>query len=62
MLAYPSNGYHGLFIELKRRDGGKVSPAQQEWINRLNKARYLAVVCHGAKEAVEIIKRYLETP
>jgi hypothetical protein len=59
MLAYPSNGYHGLFIELKRRDGGKVSPQQQEWINRLNKAGYLAIVAYGAKEAVKVITDYL---
>ena len=60
-LAYPCNGYHGLFIELKRRDGGKVSPAQQDWINRLNKAGYLAIVAFGAKEAVNEIIKYLET-
>jgi hypothetical protein len=59
MLAYPSNGYHGLFIELKRRDGGNVSPQQQDWINRLNKAGYLAIVAYGAKEAVQIITDYL---
>ncbi len=62
MLAYPCGNYHGLFIELKRRDGGKVSPQQQDWINRLNKAGYLAKVAFGAKEAVNIIVDYLETP
>lgn len=61
MLAYPSRGYHGLFIELKRRDGGKVSTTQQDWIDRLNKAGYLAVVCHGSKQAVNEIIKYLET-
>jgi len=60
MLAYPCNGYHGLFIELKRRDGGKVSPQQQDWINRFNKAGYLAIVAYGAKEAVKVIVDYLE--
>lgn len=59
-LMYPCNGYHGLFIELKRRDGGKVSTAQQEWINRLNQAGYLAKVAYGSKEAVKIIKDYLD--
>ena len=59
-LAYPSNGYHGLFIELKRRDGGKVSPAQADWIKRLNQAGYLAIVAFGAKQAVQIIKDYLD--
>ena len=61
-LMYPCNGYHGLFIELKRRDGGKVSSTQQDWINRLNQAGYLAIVAYGAKEAVQIIKDYLDMP
>jgi hypothetical protein len=59
MLAYPCGNYHGLFIELKRRDGGKVSPTQTEWINRLNKAGYLTIVAYCAKEAVQIITYYL---
>jgi hypothetical protein len=59
MLAYPCGNYHGLFIELKRRDGGKVSPTQADWINRLNKAGYLAIVAYGAKEAVKVIVDYL---
>jgi hypothetical protein len=59
-LPAPSGNYHGLFIELKRRDGGKVSPTQADWINRLNKAGYLAIVAYGAKEAVKVIVDYLE--
>lgn len=62
MLACPRGAYHGLFIELKKRDGGKVSTAQQDWINRLNQAGYLATVAHGAKEAVDIIINYLNLP
>ena len=61
LLAYPCGNYHGLFIELKRRDGGKVSPTQTEWISRLNQAGYLAMVAYGAKEAVKVILYYLET-
>jgi hypothetical protein len=60
-LSHPCNGYHGLFIELKRRDSGKVSPTQTDWIDRLNKAGYLAKVAYGAKEAVKVILDYLET-
>lgn len=59
-LMYPCNGYHGLFVELKRRDGGKVSPTQSDWINRLNQAGYLAIVAFGAKEAVNEITKYLD--
>lgn len=59
-LAYPITPYAGLFIELKRRDGGKVSTAQADWINRLNQAGYLAIVAFGAKEAVNEIIKYLD--
>jgi len=60
-LSYPCNGYHGLFIELKKRNGNPsdVSEAQADWISRLNQAGYLANVAYGAKEAVQIIMDYL---
>ena len=59
-LPYPASSYHGLFIELKRRDGGSPSIKQMEWIVKLSGAGYLATICHGAKEAVELIINYLE--
>ena len=61
-LAYPCGNYHGLFIELKKRNGkpSDVSEAQQDWINRLNQAGYLAIVAFGAKEAVNEIIKYLD--
>jgi hypothetical protein len=34
-LPVPRNGYHGLFIELKRRYSGSVSPEQKAWISDL---------------------------
>lgn len=54
-------GYHGLFIEMKRRAGGKVSDAQRGWIDRLNHAGYFAIVCAGADEAIQIIENYRRT-
>lgn len=58
-LPVPKNGYNGLYIELKRRKGGTVSKEQREWIVALNKQGYLAEVCKGFDEAVEVIERYL---
>ena len=52
--------YHGLYIELKRRNGGRVSEAQREWIEYLENAGYCARVCHGWDEARETIEKYLE--
>jgi hypothetical protein len=51
--------YHGLYIELKRRHGGKVTPEQREWIDDLSKQGYAAIVCHGFDEAVSVIEEYL---
>lgn len=52
--------YHGLYIELKRPDGGTVSQNQKEWITQLNGRGYKAVVCRGFKEAQEAIEKYLQ--
>ena len=43
--------YFGLFIEIKRRKGGKISPEQYAWIAALSAEGYGAVVCRGADEA-----------
>lgn len=52
--------YHGLYIELKKRKGGTVSPNQKIWINRLQEQGYMAIVCHGCDEAIEAIEHYLK--
>lgn len=54
-------GYHGLYIELKRAKGGKLSTAQKGWIDALNEQGYKAAVCYGFDEAKEIITEYLES-
>lgn len=53
-------GYHGLYIELKRVKGGRVSPAQQGWISALRDQGYYACVCKGWDDAAGVIKKYLE--
>ena len=56
-----SNGYCGLFIEMKRTKGGVVSPVQKEWIEELNKIDGVkAIVCKGADEAIENIETLLK--
>ena len=56
----PLKGYHGLFIELKRKDGGRLSDYQKRWLHLLENQGYAAVVCHGAREAADAIISYLE--
>ncbi len=59
-LAAPRAGRHGLFIELKRRDGGRVSQAQRESMEALESQGYACVVCRGFSEAREACEAYLE--
>lgn len=60
-LPVPAGGYHGLFIEMKRKGGvpSDVSPEQREWLARLNEQGNLAVVAFGWAQAVEQIQQYL---
>lgn len=51
--------YHALYIELKRRKGGRISDAQRQWIADLNGYGNRAVVCNGWEEARDVILDYL---
>jgi len=50
--------YHGLFIEMKVRKGGKVSDKQKLWLARLSKQGYKTTVCEGFGEARKTVMRY----
>lgn len=52
-------GYHGLWVEMKRRQGGRLSPDQKDWIDGMNAQHYLALRADGAEEACEILYKYL---
>jgi len=51
--------YHGLWLELKRQLGGKVSPEQHWWHEALAEQRHCVRVCRGAEEAIRAITDYL---
>ena len=59
-LPVARGGCHGLYIELKRRQGGRISPNQSAWLMALNAQGYAAVVCNGWESAKNEIERYLE--
>ena len=59
-LPVARKGYHGLYLELKRKKGGQTSIAQREWIEHLTAEGYLAIVCKGAEEAITAITKYLK--
>jgi hypothetical protein len=69
-LPVARNGYHGLFIEMKRtearpkRDGSKggLSDVQIKWKADLEAQGYRVAVCYGFDEARETIECYLNDP
>ena len=58
-LPVPRGESHGLFIELKRLEGGSVSKEQKEWIAQLREQGYRAEVCKGWEAASRVLLEYL---
>ncbi len=58
-LPVPRGEWHGLFIELKRREGGRLSEEQKKWIPALQNQGYRVEVCKGWEAAAELIRNYL---
>ena len=58
-LPVARGGFHGLYIELKAKDG-KVESAQKEWIEAVRKQGYCGAVCYGGAVAAELIQRYMK--
>ena len=52
--------HHGLFVEMKREKGGRVSAEQKSWIELLREQGYRVEVCKGAEEAVSVVLDYLK--
>lgn len=59
-LPVARGGNHGLYIELKRQRGGRISEEQVRWINGLLKQGYAAAICKGWQEAANVIIDYLQ--
>lgn len=58
-LPVARGGYHGLYIELKRRQGSRVMLGQKQWLDALERQGYRCRVCYGWDEAREEIEKYL---
>ncbi len=52
-------GCHGLYIELKRLKGGRVTDEQTGWMAALMQQGYMAAVCRGWETASVVILNYL---
>ena len=51
--------YAGLAIELKTKTG-RPTAEQVEWIKQLQKRGYMASICKGIDEALELINNYIK--
>ena len=58
-LPVARGGHHGLYIELKRRKNSRVTQDQLDWIADLVAQGYVAAVCRGCDEAIDLIISYL---
>ena len=58
-LPCPKDVFHGLYIEMKRKKGGRVSEAQRDMIMSLKAMGYRVEVCEGWEEAKTVIVEYM---
>lgn len=56
-----SGGYHGLYIEMKDTNKGKLTPDQVKWINLLRSEGFCAFCCYGADDAIALIDKYINS-
>jgi hypothetical protein len=59
-LACARKGFHGLYIEMKRRKAGTLSEEQISWLIRAGEEGYKTATCETALDAIAIIQQYLE--
>jgi hypothetical protein len=65
-IAYPCNGFHGAWIEIKK-DGWKLVPSNKDhhdgqmiFLERMMKAGYFGALCVGIDECIAAINLYLK--
>lgn len=58
-LPVPRGGYHGLYIEMKRRRGGVLSQDQRDYIDALRAQGYRVETCKGFHPAADLIEEYM---
>lgn len=60
LLPEPVGNRHGLFIEMKRKDGGTESKEQRAFGTAMQAKGYGYAVCHGWESAARTIMDYLQ--
>lgn len=59
-LPVPRGKYHGLYVEMKREIGGKLTEDQYNWLKALDGQGYAVTLCHGWRKAAVEIETYLK--
>lgn len=57
----PMGKFGGLYIEMKRRTGGVISPMQKYWFAVLREGGYRVEVAEGADQAILILDDYFQS-
>jgi hypothetical protein len=58
-LPVARGGFHGLYVEMKRNDGGRVSTEQKAWLAALHAAGHCVAVAEGHEQAIAVLRDYL---
>lgn len=58
LLLYPSRKYHGLCIEMKKKDGYQ-RPSQKEWQEAVEEQGYKYIVCRTIDDFIEEVNEYM---
>ena len=58
-LPVPSGKYHGLYVELKTKNG-KIDPDQKDYLKALGHYGNFACVCRGYRACVGVIRAYID--
>ena len=63
VICHARGGYHGLYIELKRRNStaSALRPNQREWKENLEAQGYRVEVCKGAMHAADVVADYIKS-
>lgn len=59
-LPVARHGYHGLFIEMKRKTNSRSSKEQQQWSRWLTYQGYAVATVKGCEWAIAALEEYLE--
>lgn len=59
-LPVARGGHHGLYIEMKRRKGWKISAAQVEVMDALAAQGFAVEICFGWEQARDVIMEYMK--